>query len=361
MTVNKQLLQFGIIGCGRIVQRSHLPALRAIKQVRLVAICDPSHSAIEAISAQYPEVRKYSDVDSFLADASDLDFVVLATPGDSHFTIGEKILRSKRHLLCEKPFTLNEREAQHLYDIAAKEDVIITPIHNYKYKDTVKRALQYKASGALGDIVTINVRFRGGSLFVGSDTWRRQERKHRIVLFDFCYHFAYLALMYLGPVCSFRFLDAEVDNMGLKYVVFGTLHENGARGLFELMIDSSHSKSEIEIIGESNSFILEFYPDGFHILPRRDNPMRRSCAELYRMYEFARDRIKGTMPGGIPQCALSHLRLFSAFIKTLQNGAPNPVTKAETMQLISMLSQVAEFAYAQEKIKPSYPVEIPIL
>lgn len=347
MAVNKQLLQFGIIGCGRIVQRVHLPAWRAIKHVRLIAICDSSHSALQAVSAQYPKVRKYSDVDSFLAGASDLDFVVLATPGDSHFAIGEKILRSKRHLLCEKPLTLNAREAQHLYDVAEAEGVILTPIHNYKYRDSVMKALSCKKIGALGDVVSFTVRYRCGSLFDNPACWRREERKQCVLLFDFGFHSVYLALLFAGTVSSVRFVDAEVDSAGLQYVVFGTLHHNGCRGLFELMLDASCSRAEMEVLSERGGFMLDFLPHGFRVLPRRDTPLYRSWEDIRLLFSFASTSARVRLLRELPARAVPHSRLFSAFIDTIQKGTPNPVAQVETMQTISLLNQVAELAYAQ--------------
>lgn len=349
MAVNKQLLQFGIIGCGRIVQRVHLPAFRAIKHVRLIAICDPSDSALQAVSAQYPKVRKYKDVDSFLADAGDLDFVVLATPGDSHFAIGEKILRSKRHFLCEKPLALNEQDAQHLYDVAEAEGVILTPIHNYKYRDSVMKALSYKKNGALGDVVSFTVRYRCGSLFDDPALWRREERKQCVMLFDFAFHSVYLALLFAGTVSSVRFVDAEVDSAGLQYVVFGTLHNNGCRGLFELMLDASCSGAEMEVLGEKSGFVLDFLPHGFRVLPCRDTPLHRSRGDLRLLFNLASTSARARLLRELPARAIPHSRLFSAFVDTIQRGAPNPVTQVEAMQTISLLSQVAKFAYEKNE------------
>ena len=350
MIVDEQKLQFGTIGYGRVVQQVHLPAWRAIERARLVAICDSSPSTLHAAHTQFPEARQYTEADAFLADADDLDFVVLSTPGESHRTIGEKVLRRKLHLLCEKPLTLNEQDAQHLYDVAEAEGVILTPIHNYKYRDSVMKALAYKESGALGDVVSLTVRYRCGSLFEDPALWRREERKQCVLLFDFGFHSVYLALLFAGMVSSMRFVDAEVDSTGLQYVVFGTLHNNGCHGLFELMLDASCSRAEIEVLGERGGFVLDFLPHGFRVLPRRDTPLHRSWEDIRLLFGFMSTSARARLLRELPDRAIPHSRLFSAFIDAIQKGAPNPVTKAEAIQTISLLSQVAEFAYAQ-KIK----------
>ena len=90
-------VRFGIIGCGHIVQSVHIPAWETLKSAELVAFCDSSSATIESIASKYGNARKYTDVDNFLDESSDLDFVVLATPGDSHLPIGEKILNRGLH------------------------------------------------------------------------------------------------------------------------------------------------------------------------------------------------------------------------------------------------------------------------
>ena len=180
MSVNKGTLRFGVIGCGDIVQSVHLPAWGLVKGAQLVAICDPTPSAVQAVAGGYPKARCYSTVEDFLADASDLDFVVVATPGDSHADICEKLLRGRLHVLCEKPLALNEQDTRRLYDTAAQEGVVLTSILNYKYRDTVIKAAEYKESGAMGKVTDITVRLRGGSLLDETAIWRRAWPSNRI-------------------------------------------------------------------------------------------------------------------------------------------------------------------------------------
>jgi predicted dehydrogenase len=338
-------LSFGIIGCGRVVQELHLPAWQLIPEARLVAICDGNRAALQAVSAQRAGVRHYTTVEPFLADAHDLDFVVLATPGFSHPTIGEQVLRQKLHLLCEKPLALCIGDAEHLFNVAAQEGVILTPIHNYRYRHTVLAGRARAAQGVLGDIVSVSVRFRSGSLFDEPVKWMRQEQRHRTLLFDFAYHYIDLALLFLGPVSSLRFVEAETDSLGLQSVVFGTLHQHGARGFFELMLDASCCRTEIEVLGESCGLTLDFFPDGFRMLPRRDTPLHRGIADARQCFQFALHRVKQRLPRSISYRVLPHARVFRAFVNALRQGGVTPVPRAEVQQTISLLSEVAERAY----------------
>ncbi len=341
-------LQFGIIGCGQVVQELHLPAWARIGKAELVAVCDSSPDALRAVTGRYPQVRRYADVDGFLNNGDDLDFVVLATPGVSHPDIGERVLRRKKHLLCEKPLALGLKSAERLYEVAEAEDVVLMPIHNYRYRDVVVKALAYQASGDLGDVSYVSLRFRSGSLLDEPGLWRRNERLHRVLLFDFAYHFVDLALLFAGPVLSLRFIEAETDSMGLQYAAFRTLHEGGARGLFELMLDASCCRTELEVFGEKGAFALEFFPDGYRQLPRRDNPLHRGVSDARRLFHYTLRSLVDRIPGRLATRAIPHARLFSDFLKVICQGGSAPITKQGVLQTISLLDSVAERAYGQE-------------
>lgn len=337
--------RFGIIGCGQVVQELHLPAWTLIKEAELVAACDPSQDALQAVSRWRASIRQYRDLDAFLSREKDLDFVVLATPGASHLEIGSRVVMNGVRLLCEKPLALTLEDAQRLYDIAEAHGVIVMPIHNYRYRDSVLAALAYKARGEVGDVVHVGVRLRSGSLFDEPGLWRRNERTHRVLLFDFGYHFVDLALLFVSRVSSVSFVEAEVDSMGLQYVVFGTLHEGGERGLFELMLDASCRRTEVEVLGEKGAFALDFFPDGFRGLPPLDTPLHRGFSDAKRVLNHLRSSVIEKLPGKVPRRALPHARVFAAFLQALRQERPPAITKEEVLQTIRLLDQVAHQVY----------------
>ena len=341
--------RFGIIGCGQIVQTVHLPAWRTVGGAKLQAICDASAPPLAAVGDMFPDARQYSDVDDFLNNSDDLDFVVLATPGNSHVGIGEKVLRRKLHLICEKPLALNKKDAVHLYDVAEEEGVNLTAVQNYNFRDSVRQAMAYMNSGAVGDPVSITVRSRSGPLEEDPAEWRKDEIQ-RVLLFDYGIHFVHMAIMFAGPVCSLQFVDAEVNESGLRYVAFGTKHENGCHSLFELMLDSTSSKAEIEVVGESSAFALDFFPHGMRVLPRRDTPLHRGKGDLRRLIGYAKGLAGERIRRRLADRAIPHARLFSAFVDSL-GGGPNPVPKEEILQTISLLDEVAARAYAPAPVQ----------
>jgi predicted dehydrogenase len=90
----------GVIGCGRIAQVAHLPAIAKADGVRLIAVSDPSETLAHGVAARYG-VTGYTDTADLLAHP--LDAVVIATPDRLHLSLGVQALEAGRHVLVEKP------------------------------------------------------------------------------------------------------------------------------------------------------------------------------------------------------------------------------------------------------------------
>jgi predicted dehydrogenase len=320
-----------------VVEELHLPAWRAVPGAELASLCDSSAAPLNAIGARYPAARRYLNIDEFLSCATDLDFVVLATPGPSHRILAERIIKQSLHLLCEKPLTLCAEDASHLFDLAQHHGVILTCIHNYRFKENAQQALKIHARRELGDIAAVNVCFRSGPLFDERPAWRRRERENRVLLFDIGIHFVDLALLFLGPIASVRFIDASVDQVGLQRVVFTTLHRAGCSGTFEMMVDASNCKTEIEILGERRSMALQFFPSGFRMLPHRETPAHRGIADARRLASYGLDAIQSWLTARGSK-ARSHAELFLRFICAIRGRAENPVPRAGVIETISLLA-----------------------
>ncbi len=347
-----QEVRFGLVGCGLVVQDLHLPAWSVVPEAQLVAICDSSPTSLEAVAQRMPGARRYHSLDELLNDNRDLAFVVLATPGVTHPELARKILARGINLLCEKPLALNTSEALRMCALADETGAILTAIHNYRFKENTQQALRAMRQGHLGDIVAVNLKFRSGALYSDQVPWRRQEREHRTLLFDFAIHLVDIAMLFLGPLRSLQFVDADVDSAGFQRVLFGTLHQSGARGAFDLMIDASSTSTEIEVLGESAGLSLEFFPQGFRMLPSRDNPLHRSIAEGRRLLDFARDTIVDKIMR--PKCshrARSHADLFKAFVGALRGQQRNPVSGRDVLPTIQLLDEVARRSYGGQAVE----------
>lgn len=110
-------LRIGMIGCGRIAQAAHLPALAKTDQLTLVSVYDPSELLSSQVAARYG-VSSSVTLDDLLA--ADIDAVVIATPDRFHHQLGMAALSAGKHVLVEKPLAATVAEAEELVALAAE-------------------------------------------------------------------------------------------------------------------------------------------------------------------------------------------------------------------------------------------------
>ncbi len=81
-------LRLALIGCGRIAQVAHLPAIEKVAGVELVGVADPSPTLARGVAERYG-VRRYTTEAAELFAAPDVDAVVLAVPDRHHRALAE--------------------------------------------------------------------------------------------------------------------------------------------------------------------------------------------------------------------------------------------------------------------------------
>jgi predicted dehydrogenase len=102
-------LRLAIIGAGHL-GRIHAKLAKTIDGVDVVGVTDPFEAARAAVQTQLglPTFASHRD----LIDR--IDAAVVATPTESHFEVVQQLLAAGKHVLCEKPLTIDAAESQQL-------------------------------------------------------------------------------------------------------------------------------------------------------------------------------------------------------------------------------------------------------
>ena len=114
-------VRVGIIGCGGIANGKHLPGLKSVPEVEMVAFCDIIVERAEAACKQYgtADAKFYENYKDLLADET-IDVVHVCTPNISHSFITVDALEAGKHVMCEKPMAINSAEALKMLDAAKR-------------------------------------------------------------------------------------------------------------------------------------------------------------------------------------------------------------------------------------------------
>lgn len=168
-------LKMGMVGGGpgSFIGAVHLKAARMDGQIQLVAgafSSDPEKSKITGAEQYLDPSRVYGswkemiDGELKLPEGERIDFVTIVTPNHVHFPVAKAFLQAGFHVVCDKPMTLNVKEARALKQIVAKSGKVFALTHNYTGYPMVKLARDMVRQGDLGTIRKIKVQYPQGWL-----------------------------------------------------------------------------------------------------------------------------------------------------------------------------------------------------
>ncbi len=143
-------LNFALIGCGGIAQ-THLEAIDEASEAQLVAVADVNKEAAQLVADRYKcaALKDYRRV----LNGKTIDAVVICTPPSTHAEIANFFLKKGIHVLCEKPFALNSKQAKQMFKAAEENDCLLMMASKFRYVEDVIWAKSLIASGILGEIV----------------------------------------------------------------------------------------------------------------------------------------------------------------------------------------------------------------
>jgi predicted dehydrogenase len=123
--------------------------LGAEATVDVVAARDPERARRYAAEQGIPRVaRDYAEV---IADP-EIDAIYNPLPMNLHEYWTIQALRAGKHVLCEKPFAANAREAERMVQVAEETGLLLVEAFHYRYHPLFDRILNIVQSGQLGSI-----------------------------------------------------------------------------------------------------------------------------------------------------------------------------------------------------------------
>jgi len=336
----------GIIGCGRNVEDLHMPAIKAIKDLRLEAVCDTSQERLEQFSMQYDVPNSYYELDEFLNSSSSLDFVVISTPGFTHYEIARKLLSKKGNLLIEKPITLTFDQVLHLKELADSTGSRVGVIQNYRYRDPVIKAKEAQSKGVIGDVTQINVVFHGHPIYSEPASWSWDERTNKTLLYEMMIHFLDLQVYFAGPVQRVLACHTKVDEiLDVTTNIYALVeHKSKAVGIIDLQLFASSNYLQFEVFGTANDVTIKFQPHYLRIYSGTLNPIDELLLDGKRILDFGLEALLDRIqPMRVNRRAVSHYRVFSLFVESIRKSKPFPIDITQiipTMEYAQMLSDL---------------------
>jgi predicted dehydrogenase len=256
---DKNIIRWGIIGCGDVTEVKSGPGLQLARGSSLVAVMRRDAAKAQDYARRHQVPRWYADADK-LMDDPEVDAVYVATPPDTHEHYAMRALERGKPCYVEKPMARNFAEAARMTAAFAAASV---PLFVAFYRRGLPRFLKAKElvqTGKLGTVSSVSVRY-AGPRWKEADTmkWRLDAKSAGAGYFlDLASHTLDLLDFILGPLEGVAGhavnvatpVDVE-DNVAMVFRtpgnVLGTAYWNFAASLLEDVIEISGTLGRVSL------------------------------------------------------------------------------------------------------------------
>lgn len=150
-------LRWGLLGTGAIA-RKFAAELPHSKTGVLQAVGSRSRSAAESFARDFPVKTAHDSYEALLADP-EIDAIYISTPHPWHAEWAIKTAEAGKHILCEKPFTMNRAEAEAAISAAQANDVFLMEAFMYRFHPRTIRVTELVKEGIIGPVKLIKASF----------------------------------------------------------------------------------------------------------------------------------------------------------------------------------------------------------
>ena len=189
-----------IIGCGRIANNAHFPALSKVEGIKIKYACDLIEEKAQAMKDKYPALVENVITDYKVAlNDPEVDMVYVLTPNYAHYTVTMDALKAGKHVFCEKPITVNYDLSLEMANEANKQGKMLNIGVCNRYNKSIEMLEQWVKEGKFGNIYHVCCSFRCFRMIPGlGGSFTNKKESGGGVLIDWGVHFLDLILYVLG-------------------------------------------------------------------------------------------------------------------------------------------------------------------
>lgn len=250
-------IKIGIVGLGNMGM-TYAKALLAglIPAARLTAICVNGTAKAEKASGEFDKsVQCFGDYHDFLL-SNQFEAVIIATPNQTHVTMATAALQADKHILLEKPVSLDIREGYDLVSLAENQKLTFAVMHHLRFNPQFQKLKDLLVSQEIGEINRIhwdNLRYFRAQAYYRSSSWTGTWQKdgggvlmnqaiHELDLLHFLFGepTALLAYTRFGA-----YRDVEIDTESTLILTY----PNGASATFVTSVNEPLGQERLRIVG----------------------------------------------------------------------------------------------------------------
>lgn len=246
--------RIAIIGLGGM-GTWHLNELQTMDEPEVAGIWDVKEARREYAKSR--NVYVYSGLEDLLADET-VDMVLIATPNDLHKPLAIAAMKAGKHVISEKPITLNSVDLQQMIDASERTGKFLCVHQNRRWDEDFLTVKEILAEGKLGQIFRIESRVHGAHGIPGD--WRQEPEHGGGMILDWGVHLLDQALLFY-PGAKLNTVYATVTNVTNTKVDDGFTadlgFDNGVHMIIEVGTSNFITLPRWVVLGTDGTAIIE--------------------------------------------------------------------------------------------------------
>jgi UDP-N-acetyl-2-amino-2-deoxyglucuronate dehydrogenase len=239
------MINFAIIGCGRIAQR-HAEHINKI--ANLVAVCDVESDKANLLGSMY-NANAYQSIDSLFENESNIDVVSICSPNGLHAIHSIRALKAGCHVLCEKPMAINVSDCGEMIKTAEKMNRRLFAIKQNRFNPPVVAVKNAIDEGVFGKIYSIQLScFWNRNKEYYANSWKGTKCLDGGTLYTQFSHFIDLLYWMIGDIKDVKGFIGNYSHLGtIEFEdtgVFAVEFYNGAIGTINYTVNSFNTNME---------------------------------------------------------------------------------------------------------------------
>lgn len=327
------MINFAIVGCGRIAQRH---AEHISKRGQLIAVCDIIQVNADQLAATYG-AKAYTNYADMLAIERSIDVLAVCSPNGLHAQHSIEGLKAGYHVLCEKPMGLTVKECGEMIQTAERANKRLFAIKQNRYNPPVAAVKELIDAGKLGKVLSLQLScFWNRNTDYYANSWKGTKDLDGGTLFTQFSHFIDLLYWLIGDVDEVAAYMGnfahegiiEFEDTGVVILKF----TNGAIGTVNYTVNSYEKNMEgsLTIFGDKGTIKI-----GGQYLNELEYQQIQDY-QIENLPEGNKANNYGTYTGSMS----NHDKVYDNLIEVLTHNAPITASSYEGMKTVEIIQKI---------------------
>jgi UDP-N-acetylglucosamine 3-dehydrogenase len=337
-------MKVGVVGCGMIARRVHLPIYQSIENVEIVGISDLKERTAQVYAKKFGVKKWFKDYQEMFKE--DLDLISICTPNFTHAQITKDAAEAGINVLVEKPMASNLQEADEMIDACKRAGVKLCVVHNNRYIPSLQETKKRITNGRIGRIVSIQAtKYHYTPMAWSHSSWFFYKWG---LLEDMGYHIIDM----VNYLCDSKLEDVKVvardyvsEMECLNHIMLLMLYKNSASAFLDLSWVSGCLEASLKVQGTGgllntdlrNNHVQEIH--GF-MTPTED---------LSSHFKKSFKTIKAALDKSYFKGALSyHKKIIEDYILSINTGTEIPIPGEQGREIMAIIDTIKSKINANE-------------